>query len=204
MESRGSLPRRGQAGGRRWRRARSSINHPSDLRRRGERWRRSGGAGPAGGVLWPRTSRLLSCPFLTPEPRQGAMNSHVLLHLLERWQTKELLLLPPALPLTVFFLLLLARLSRKTISSADKFRVVFLFFLQLSANKGATCYTEAAPSQGNASKTGMFFFFCKFLHAHSQCLRCRVKKPKAAICGVIVPSDWKAALASESDGVLSV
>lgn len=165
-----------------------------------------GGAGPAGGGVVASYEPAVKLSLSHPRASPGCHEFSCLVTLVRKMANKGASPPPPSCSSfdSFFFLLLLARLSRKAISAADKFRVVFLFFLQLSANKGATCYTEAAPSQGNASKTSMFFFFCKFLHAHSQCLRCRVKKPKAAICGVIVPSDWKAALASESDGVLSV
>lgn len=74
------------------------INHPSDLRRR--RVKRGGERRGAG--LFLRGGSVVhagykAVPSLPPNPRQGAMNSRILLHLLERWQTNELLLLPPFL-----------------------------------------------------------------------------------------------------------
>lgn len=80
----------------------------------------------------------------------------------------------------------------------------FYFFCSYLQTRVQPVTRKLLRPRGMQVRRACFFSFCKFLHAHSQCLCCRVKKPKAAICGVIVPSDLKAALASESDGVLSV
>lgn len=128
--------RRGQAGGRRWRGATGSINHPSDLRRPVVK----GGGGPTGGAV----KLSLSHPRASP----GCLNSHVLLHLLERWQTKELLLPPPAPPLMLFFF---ALLSRETMSD-----IVF----QLRMNPALS------------------FFFCSYLQTRVQPVTRKLLRPR--------------------------
>lgn len=126
MESRGVLGG-GHAGGRRWRRATASINHPSDLRRlvkEAELEER----GVEGG--WShRTRRLLSCPVLTPSP--PSVN-------------------PPPPPLSCAAIS--GFVSHFLLNPVSPCVLV----LQPSASKDATCCTGAAPSRENARKTSTF------------------------------------------------
>lgn len=106
------------------------------------------------------------------------MNSHVLLHLLERRQTNELLLLPhfhvtgrllPHFSLAVSFKRAICLYGRKCNGACllheSKYHLFILFFWRLffffvvlfqrSASKAATCYMAPALSQGNASKISL-------------------------------------------------